>query len=42
MATALLVGGAEVFRDNAAQTMMPSLVIHDALDVQMGGYGAPN
>jgi hypothetical protein len=32
MATALLVGGAEVFRDNAAQTMLPSLVTHDALE----------
>jgi MFS family permease len=26
LATALLVGGAEVFRDNAAQTMLPALV----------------
>lgn len=32
MGTALLVGGAEVFRDNAAQTMLPSLVSHDALE----------
>ena len=32
MFTALLVGGAEVFRDNAAQTMLPSLVEHSALE----------
>lgn len=32
MFTALLVGTAEVFRDNAAQTMLPSLVNHDALE----------
>jgi Transmembrane secretion effector len=29
---ALVVGGAEVFRDNAAQTMLPSLVPHDGLE----------
>ena len=32
MFTALLVGGAEVFRDNAAQTILPSLVEHSALE----------
>jgi MFS family permease len=32
MGAALLVGVAEVFRDNAAQTMLPSLVPHDALE----------
>jgi MFS family permease len=32
MFTAILVGGAEVFRDNAAQTMLPSLVDHSALE----------
>ena len=32
MGKALLVGGAEVFRDNAARTMLPSLVSHDALE----------
>jgi MFS family permease len=32
MATAMLVGGAEVFRDNAAQTMLPSLVDHNVLE----------
>ena len=29
---ALLVGSAEVFRDNAAQTMVPALVTHDGLE----------
>jgi MFS family permease len=29
---ALVVGGAEVFRDNAAQTMLPSFVPHDQLE----------
>ncbi|WP_309664709.1 MFS transporter [Tabrizicola sp.] len=29
---ALIVGGAEVFRDNAAQTMLPALVPHTALE----------
>ncbi len=29
---ALMVGVAEVFRDNAAQTMLPALVPHDALE----------
>lgn len=33
---ALLVGAAEVFRDNAAQTMLPSLVSHDALEKANG------
>lgn len=32
MTCALLVGTAEVFRDNAAQTMLPSLVPHDQLE----------
>jgi MFS family permease len=32
MLTALLVGGAEVFRDNAAQTMLPNLVKSDDLE----------
>jgi hypothetical protein len=32
MAAALVVGTAEVFRDNAAQTMLPSLVPHAALE----------
>ena len=36
MGTALLVGGAEVFRDNAAQTMLPSLVSHDVLEQANG------
>lgn len=31
-AAALLVGVAEVFRDNAAQTMLPALVPHDRLE----------
>lgn len=29
---ALVVGGAEVFRDNAAQTMLPALVLQDELE----------
>lgn len=32
LAAALVVGGAEVFRDNAAQTMLPSLVPQDRLE----------
>ena len=32
MGAALVVGAAEVFRDNAAQTMLPSLVDHHALE----------
>lgn len=32
IASALLVGLAEVFRDNAAQTMLPSFVAHDRLE----------
>lgn len=32
LVTALMVGGAEVFRDNAAQTMLPTLVPHAALE----------
>jgi Transmembrane secretion effector len=32
LASALLVGFAEVFRDNAAQTMLPSFVPHDRLE----------
>jgi MFS family permease len=33
---ALVVGAAEVFRDNAAQTMLPALVAHDALEQANG------
>lgn len=33
---AMLVGAAEVFRDNAAQTMLPSLVPHDRLEEANG------
>lgn len=33
---ALVVGGAEVFRDNAAQTMLPSIVPHDRLEAANG------
>ncbi len=33
---ALVVGAAEVFRDNAAQTMLPSLVAHDRLEAANG------
>ncbi|MEM7719386.1 MAG: MFS transporter [Pseudomonadota bacterium] len=33
---AVLIGVAEVFRDNAAQTMMPSLVPHDRLEAANG------
>lgn len=33
---ALLVGVAEVFRDNAAQTMLPALVPHDRLEAANG------
>lgn len=33
---ALLVGTAEVFRDNAAQTMLPALVSHDRLEQANG------
>lgn len=33
---ALIVGGAEVFRDNAAQTMLPALVPHDRLEAANG------
>lgn len=33
---ALVVGGAEVFRDNAAQTMLPALVPHDRLEAANG------
>lgn len=32
LVAALVVGGAEVFRDNAAQTMLPSLVPHAGLE----------
>jgi len=39
MFTALLVGGAEVFRDNAAQTILPSLVEHSALERANGPSG---
>ncbi len=35
-AAALVVGGAEVFRDNAAQTMLPSIVPHDRLEAANG------
>jgi len=33
---ALVVGAAEVFRDNAAQTMLPALVPHEALEAANG------
>lgn len=33
---ALVIGTAEVFRDNAAQTMLPALVPHDRLEVANG------
>ncbi|MEL7151802.1 MAG: MFS transporter [Pseudomonadota bacterium] len=33
---AIVIGVAEVFRDNAAQTMMPSLVPHDRLEAANG------
>ncbi|WP_068305543.1 MFS transporter [Pararhodobacter sp. CCB-MM2] len=33
---ALIVGAAEVFRDNAAQTMLPSIVPHDRLEQANG------
>ncbi|WP_299745279.1 MFS transporter [uncultured Tateyamaria sp.] len=36
LACALLVGTAEVFRDNAAQTMLPALVPHDQLEKANG------
>ncbi|MEM8656005.1 MAG: MFS transporter [Pseudomonadota bacterium] len=36
LACALLVGTAEVFRDNAAQTMLPALVPHDRLEQANG------
>lgn len=36
MGAALLVGAAEVFRDNAAQTLLPSLVAHDRLESANG------
>ena len=36
LACALLVGTAEVFRDNAAQTMLPALVPHDRLEAANG------
>ncbi|MEP4978699.1 MFS transporter [Ascidiaceihabitans sp.] len=34
--SAVLVGSAEVFRDNAAQTMLPSLVPHERLEAANG------
>ncbi len=34
--SAVVIGVAEVFRDNAAQTMMPSLVPHDRLEAANG------
>jgi len=36
MIAALVVGAAEVFRDNAAQTMLPALVPHEVLEVANG------
>lgn len=36
MVCALIVGTAEVFRDNAAQTMLPALVPHDRLEQANG------
>ncbi|MFT4014803.1 MAG: MFS transporter [Paracoccus sp. (in: a-proteobacteria)] len=36
LAAALAVGAAEVFRDNAAQTMLPSLVPHERLEAANG------
>lgn len=36
MGAALLVGSAEVFRDNAAQTMLPALVPHNRLEAANG------
>ncbi|WP_247080982.1 MFS transporter [Marivita sp. S6314] len=36
MSCALIVGTAEVFRDNAAQTMLPALVPHDQLEKANG------
>ncbi|MEM9972123.1 MAG: MFS transporter, partial [Pseudomonadota bacterium] len=36
LACAMLVGTAEVFRDNAAQTLMPSIVAHDQLESANG------
>jgi hypothetical protein len=36
VAAALTVGAAEVFRDNAAQTMLPALVPHDRLEAANG------
>lgn len=36
MLAAAIVGGAEVFRDNAAQTMLPSMVPHDRLEAANG------
>ena len=36
LASALTVGVAEVFRDNAAQTMMPAIVAHDLLEQANG------
>jgi hypothetical protein len=36
LAAALVVGAAEVFRDNAAQTMLPALVPHDRLEAANG------
>lgn len=36
LSAALLVGGAEVFRDNAAQTMLPSIVPHEGLEKANG------
>lgn len=36
LGAALLVGAAEVFRDNAAQTMLPSIVPHEGLEKANG------
>lgn len=36
VAAALVIGGAEVLRDNAAQTMMPAIVPHDTLETANG------
>lgn len=36
LVSALVIGTAEVFRDNAAQTMLPALVAHDHLETANG------
>ena len=41
-AAALLLGTAEVLRDNSAQTLMPAIVVEENLERANGGCGEPN